>query len=62
MGVVRTTLQLRNPSMGNTLSPIDVNALVDIGAVPADLGARRPSQSKVFHASRVEQSAVEQLK
>ncbi len=33
MGIIRTTLQLRNPSMGNTLSPIEVNALVDTGAV-----------------------------
>lgn len=33
MGTIRTTLQLRNPSMGNTLLPIEVNALVDTGAV-----------------------------
>ena len=33
MGIIRTTLQLRNPSMGNTLLPIEVNALVDTGAV-----------------------------
>ncbi len=33
MGIIRTNLLLRNPSAGNVLSPIEVNALVDTGAV-----------------------------
>lgn len=33
MGIIRATLQPRNPSMGNALSPIEVDALVATGAV-----------------------------
>lgn len=33
MGIIRTHLQLRNPTAGSALSPIEINALVDTGAV-----------------------------
>lgn len=33
MGIIRTNLLLRNATAGNVLSPIEVNALVDTGAV-----------------------------
>ncbi len=33
MGIIRTNLQLRNPTAGSTFSPVEVNALVDTGAV-----------------------------
>jgi clan AA aspartic protease len=33
MGIIRTNLWLRNPTAGTTLAPIEVNALVDTGAV-----------------------------
>lgn len=33
MGIIRTNLQLRNPTAGTTLASIEVNALVDTGAV-----------------------------
>ena len=33
MGIIRTNLQLRNPTAGSALSPIEVNALVDPGAI-----------------------------